>query len=207
MNNINDTLEDLKKIAEHSDKAITWASTSAFKRISFLLLMNVILLGIGSFYLTDLANKVSTDINQQTALAANLRKSNLLKSSMEDIALCQNAIEKSTSLEEWYCDRAIKSYKNRLSDKQRESSQELINIKAYGAMKADLAEIERYIKYDELKNRKETKEQQLLNKILSSTGIVIILCLLIIFYSLAVYILYKKSPSDVKKTVVDRAAP
>jgi hypothetical protein len=207
MVNINDSLEELKKIAEHSDKAISWASTSAFKRISFLLLMNIILLGIGSFYLTDLANKVSTDINQQTALAANLRKSNLLKSSMEDITLCQNAIEKSTSLEEWYCDGAIKSYKNRLSNEQRKRSQELINIKAYGAMKADLAEIERYIKYDELINRKETKEQQLLNKILSSTGIVIILCLLIFFYGFAVYILHKKSRSDVEKTVVDRAAP
>lgn len=196
MGDINDKVEDIKKIVEHSDKAISWASTTAFRRISFLLLMNVFLMGIGSFYLTDLANKVSSDIDRNTVLAANLNKSNLLKSSIEDIALCQTAIEKSTSLEKWYCDRAIKSYKKRLSKAQKERAQELIKKKAYGAMKADLAHIERNIKYNELINRKETKEQKLLNKILSPSGIGIILFVMLLVYGVAVFVLYKKSHSN-----------
>lgn len=195
MGGVNDKFEDGKLLVKISKDTIDWASINAFRRIGFLLFIVTVIFGAWYWYLTDLSNKAASDIEIRTQQEVNLSKSNLYKASIDSVDLCLNALEKSTDLKDWYCERALQAYKNRLSKSELERVKELIDKKAYGAMRADLLHKERRIKYNELINRKQTKENQLLDKLLDSTSIAIFLTLIISIYCFVVYWLYKRSPN------------
>ncbi len=195
MGEVNDKFEDGKLLVKISKDTIDWASINAFRRIGFLLFIVTVIFGAWYWYLTDLSNKAASDIEIRTQQEVNLSKSNLYKASIDSVDLCLNALEKSTDLKDWYCERALQAYKNRLSKSELERVKELIDKKAYGAMRADLLHKERRIKYNELINRKQTKENQLLDKLLDSTSIAIFLTLIISIYCFVVYWLYKRSPN------------
>ena len=192
MGQLSDKIEDGKILVKISKDTIDWASINAFRRIGFLLLIVSVIFGAWYCYLIDLSNKAASDLEIRTQQEANLFKSNLYKASIDSLDLCLNAVEKSTDLKDWYCERALQAYKNQLSKSELEMVKELIDKKAYGAMRADLLHKERSIKYTELINRKQTKEHQLLDKLLGSTSIAIFLTLIISIYCFVAYLFYKR---------------
>lgn len=199
MSEASDKIEDAKLFIKYSKDTIGWASINAFRRISLLLLITSILCGGWYWYITDLASKAISDIEARMSQESSLSKSNLYKFSMDSIDLCINAIDKSTDLKDWYCERALQSYKNRLSIAVSEHEKEVIDKKAYGAMKADLADKERNIKYLDLISRKMTKEAQLLDVLLSSVAVAIFIFLVLSIYCFVAYFLYKKNMQLVQK--------
>ena len=90
-----------------------------------------------------------------------------------------NAIDKSTDLKDWYCERALQSYKNRLSIAVSEHEKEVIDKKAYGAMKADLADKERNIKYLDLISRKMSMKTDMMRGIEKGFSLLTLFCSLI----------------------------
>ncbi|PKG57748.1 hypothetical protein [Shewanella sp. GutDb-MelDb] len=185
--------EDVKRIFEYSKMALDWASVNAYRRIGLLLLIASISFGGWYGYINNLSQKVTSEMQAGTSMSWNLSNSNLYKYAIDSVQLCLTAIDKSSDLEDWYCSQALLIFKNRLSKAEIKHESELIDRKAYGAMKVYLADKERQIKYNELVNMKPSNDRILLESLLSSVAIGGTLLFLLAIYFLSAYFLYKRS--------------
>ncbi|MCE9685813.1 hypothetical protein LZP73_06225 [Shewanella sp. AS16] len=193
MSELNSKAEDAKLVVEYFNRVVGWAAVNIFRRASLLLITVSVLAGGWYWYITDLSGKAISDYELRTIQQTNLSKSNSYKLAMDSIDLCLDAIDKSTDLKDWYCEHALQSYKDRIVKPESEYETEIISKNAYGAMKADLANKERNIKYLELVNKKMTKDIQLIDMLSSSFAIAISIFLMSSVYGFVVYCLYKRS--------------
>lgn len=194
MGEIADKVDDVKLLVRMSKYTIEWASANTFRRIGFLLLISTILFGGWLWYITNLSNQVISEIDKATQQRSDLSKTNLYDYSIDIINLCIDATDKNSDLKGWYCSNALQQYKTRLSIKDLDKKQvkEIIDKKAYGAMKVDLLFKKRSIKYIELINKKPSKNQELLDWLLKGSIVFVILTFIFSLYCFVVYFLYKR---------------
>lgn len=93
---------------------------------------------------------------------------NMLQNATEKISICIDAEEKNFRLTDWYCEEAMKAYVQVSSapDANQGMIDELLQKKAYGAMKNDILERDRKLVIGKFEREKEFDEKGITTQIL-----------------------------------------
>ncbi|HYW58806.1 MAG TPA: hypothetical protein VE934_17785 [Polaromonas sp.] len=165
------TFEETRFIIEKVTSILVWASSSAVKRLILLSLLGAFLLTAQYLYLTHLLNATKKSGENRARETESLSKEHRYKAALDSITLCTDSKKEKQQLQVWYCQKAIVEYKQVSTEQLQDHVNEVANKLAYGAMRNDVSRYIRYLEFDRLLHSPATKEEELLNLLISKTVI------------------------------------
>lgn len=196
MSELKGKIDDFVLIKDKALLLLNWLSATAFRRIAFLSLFSLSVFGLTYLYINDLANKSASDIEDKYKRLEEIYDTNRYASTIDSIDLCLNARDDNKQLGEWYCAHALQLYKKISSENAIPFSEEIIEKKAYGAMKVEINREIRHMKYKELLNKESSAEYVLLTNLVSDVGIFLYLTVAFILFIFIVFLLYGRRNSS-----------
>lgn len=197
-------LEDASLAADKMRAIRAWASVSFPRTMLVVSLIGIALLGAQYGYVNSLLTEAKRSGENRSQEITLLGKENGYKVALDAITLCMDSVKDKPKLHTWYCMEAVRHYKQASTNWPHERVTEVIDRLAYGAMKNDVSHYIRSVDLDRAIHHPATKEEELLNLLLSKTvvGLWIFIVATIMF---GVYLTLWVLPS--RKSIAPDAEP
>jgi len=193
MGTIKDFVEDLGFAFDKISTFIVWASFSFAKRMVTLLVVAMIILAGQYLYLNRLLKQAKMSSESRNQEIKYLVRENAYKATLDAITLCIDATKEESSLGDWYCREAVIKYKQASTTWPQDRVKEVSDNLAYGAMKNDVSHYIRNVELERLLHRPPIKENELLDLLLSKTGIGLWVTGALSFFAGIVFVLWRVS--------------
>lgn len=184
MDFIANQIDNFKTGAELTDKFMRWAATSALKRLLTLTFVGVLAVGGYYWYVHSLLSEAKHSSQAVQEKVDFVLQAGLYQSVVDWAKLCIASREKKLANADWYCEEAMALYMRRSKGTPPPLREEIINRKAYGAIVVDMSSQLRGVEIDRLYKQGPTEAQQLLGKLLGTTGRALILIGIILLMSI-----------------------
>lgn len=164
---IKETVEGAAVTIEKMRIIRAWASVSLARTILVMLLAGIALLAAQYAYVENLLTEAKKNGENRTREATELGKELQYKVALDSITMCQDSVKEKPELHGWYCKHAVMQYKQASANWPQDRVKEVIGRLAYGAMKNDVSHYLRSVELDRLLHGPRSKEEELLNLVLS----------------------------------------
>lgn len=162
--------EDVAVVRDKTRPLADWASRSSSRS---LIVLCVVIIGLFSAYyifIQGLLHVVFEDIESRRQQMQFKGEELQYQAALSSIELCINATQKKPELRRWYCKHATMMFKQSSPRWPQERVDEIIALRAYDAMKSDVAGYLRGIELSRLTHAGPTREQKLLSFLTSKEG-------------------------------------
>lgn len=191
---LKDSAEDLNFACGKIRAVVAWASTSSMKRLIILFLVSVVLIAFTGIYFYYLLEQVTNNSNTHAREVGFLQEELKYKVTLDSIDLCIESSKYADPLRASYCQDAVLKYKQAsINWPQPERVKELCDKGAYGAMRNDVSHYIRYIELERLTFPPATKRFQLLDAMLSKTGVGLWLVLVFSILTFVAFVLWREA--------------
>lgn len=171
-----------------------WASVSFARALFVSTLFGVVLVGgqyaYMNYLLTEARKAEENRIREITALG----KEHRYKVALDAITACLETEKKTPALNSWYCQQAVVQYRNASINWPSERVKDVIDKKAYAAMKNDVSHYLRSVELDRLMNSPVSREENVLKLLLSKQAVVLWL-FVVVAIMIGVYLFFWVLPN------------
>lgn len=138
MGNPKDSIDGIKEVIAFSTPIFTWASKKMWSRILLMAAVGFIGMGGVTLYNFFQVKEFSENTDSYLAEMDYVQQHNRDQRTLDYINLCINALKAKEANSGYYCQTAVKFYKDNFLEIPGGDVAEVIKRKAYGAMKVDM---------------------------------------------------------------------
>jgi hypothetical protein len=166
----------LKGIAEDVSVALdmgkalrAWLVVSFARFFFALTIFGAVLVGGQYAYMNYLLTEARKAGENKIIEITRLGKEQNYKVALDEITACIESANEKPTLKAWYCDQAVNGYRNASTNLPQERIKEVIDRHAYVAMRNDVSRYLRSVELERLINSSPSKEEEVLQLLLSKT--------------------------------------